>query len=179
MHPRQPGALILVVALGVTGCTAQTPPPTPTPISRAAPTPLPSVPAPTLAPTPTPVPTRAPVPTATPAPVLPLRISALLDPPTPRAGTEFVLGLTITNDGNRPAHGVYIATSGPWERWTILDLTPPDVSFARDAAGWRILSGNEIAAHGTATIAVHIRADSPSEDQLTFAVREAEPGEIR
>ncbi|MBV9325968.1 MAG: hypothetical protein JO352_19550, partial [Chloroflexi bacterium] len=47
-------------------------------------------------------------------PALPLHISALLDPPTPRAGEQFTLALTVANDGGRPAQGVYIATSGPW-----------------------------------------------------------------
>jgi hypothetical protein len=109
---------------------------------------------------------------------VPLRISAQLDPPMPRAGSEFMLRLTIANDADRSARGVYIATSGPWERWTVLEVTPSG-NFARDAAGWHLASSLEIPARTTRTIEVRIRADEPSEDQLTFAVREAEAGELR
>lgn len=110
-------------------------------------------------------------------PPLALRISAQLDPPTPHAGEEFVLALSVTNDGDRSARGVYIATSGPWDRWTVLGVEP-DGTFARDAAGWHIVSATEIPPAETRTILVHIRADEPAQEQLTFAVREAEPGEL-
>ena len=120
----------------------------------------------------------APSATATPAAVLPLRIAAQLDPPVPHAGMEFVLQLTISNDGARPSRGVYIATSGPWDRWTVLEITPA-ANLARDAAGWRIVSDLAIPPRETRTIEVHLRADAASEDQLTFAVREAEQDELR
>jgi hypothetical protein len=110
-------------------------------------------------------------------PPLALHISAQLDPPTPRAGEEFVLALSVTNDGDRSAKGVYIATSGPWDRWTVLGVEP-DGTFARDAAGWHIVSATDVPPGETRTILVHIRADEPAQEQLTFAVREAEPGEL-
>jgi hypothetical protein len=50
--------------------------------------------------------------------------------------------------------------------------------LARDAAGWHIGSAIDIAPQQAREILVRIRADAPSEDQLTFAVREAEPGEL-
>jgi hypothetical protein len=106
-----------------------------------------------------------------------MRITAELEPPTPRAETEFVLRLTVVNDGDRPAHGVYVATSGPWERWTVLAVRPRGM-FARDAAGWHISSAVEIPPQQSREVDVRIRADAPSEEQLTFAVREAEPGEL-
>jgi hypothetical protein len=131
-------------------------------------------------PTPTPfppTPTALPVPTPTSVAALPLRLTAELDPPTPRAETEFVLRLTIANDGDRPARGVYVATSGPWERWTVLAVQPRG-TFARDAAGWHIASAIDILPRQSRELEVRIRADAASEDQLTFAVREAEPGEL-
>jgi hypothetical protein len=83
------------------------------------------------------------------------------------------------------ARGVYLATSGPWDRWTILGIEPA-ASLARDAAGWRIISDLQIPPHDSRSIDLHIRADTPSEDQLTFAVREVEsrtsvmaPGDVR
>jgi len=134
---------------------------------------------PTAIPTATPQPTPTPVPvTATPVPPLPLRISAQLDPPTPHAGEEFVLALSVTNDGTRPAHGVYIATSGPWDRWTVLGVEP-DGTFDQDASGgWHIITPEEIPPSETRTTLVHVRADEPAQEQLTFAVREAEPNEL-
>jgi hypothetical protein len=100
-----------------------------------------------------------------------------LDPPTPHAGEEFVLGLTISNDGSRVAHGLYIATSGPWNRWTVLDIQPSG-TFSRDAEGWHIVSPIEVPPGQSRALDVHVRADEASQEQLTFAVREAQPGEL-
>ncbi len=139
------------------------------------PTPSPLPPTPTstaVPPAATPVP-----PTPTPIVPLPLQITALLDPPTPKAGEEFVLALSVTNEGARAARGVYIATSGPWDRWTVLGVEP-DGTFASDAAGWHIVSGIEVPPTETRTILVHTRADEPAQEQLTFAVREAAPDEL-
>ena len=116
-------------------------------------------------------------PTPTPVPRVPLSIRAELDPPTPRAGEEFVVALSITNDGERPARGIYVATTGPWDRWTVLDVQPSG-TFARDATGWHIVSPIEIAPNETRTLELHVRADEATEEQLTFAVREAEPDEL-
>jgi hypothetical protein len=88
-----------------------------------------------------------------------------------------VLALSVTNDGSRPAHGVYIATSGPWDRWTVLGVEP-NGSFARDAEGWHIISNEDVPVSETRTVLVHVRSDEPSQEQLTFAVREAEPDEL-
>jgi hypothetical protein len=106
-----------------------------------------------------------------------LRITAQLDPQTPHASEEFVLALTIANDGFRAAHGVYIATSGPWDRWTVLDIQPSG-TITRDAAGWHIVSPIQIPPAGAQRLELHIRADEAAQEQLTFAVREAEPGEL-
>jgi hypothetical protein len=149
--------------------------PPPAIIVRGATVVLPSSAAPSLA-----APTSLPTPRLSPtlAPVLPLRIGAQLDPPMPRAGTEFVLRLTIADDGDRAAQGVYIATSGPWDRWTVLDVQPGG-TFGRDANGWHIASPLLIPSRETRDVEIHIRADEATEEQLTFAVREAEPGELR
>jgi hypothetical protein len=107
-----------------------------------------------------------------------MRIAAEIEPPTPRAGADFLLRLIVANDGDRPAHGVYVATSGPWERWTALEVLPSG-SFGRDPEGSHIVSGIEISPHDLQIVEVRIRADEASDEQLTFAVREAEPGDIR
>jgi hypothetical protein len=117
-------------------------------------------------------------PLPTPPASLPLRISAQLDPRAPRAGTDFVLRLSIANDGDRPTDGVYVATSGPWARWTVLEIGPAG-EFSRDAAGWHIVAPLVIPPRQSATLELRITANEPSEEQLTFAVREAEPGELR
>ena len=177
-------ALSLVLMLSLSGCgglarlpgvasqtntpqPAPTPPPdTPTPTRPATPTPTP------LPATPTPLPA-----TPTPPAPLPLTLHAQLDPPTPRAGEEFVVALSITNDGEREARGVYLATTGPWDRWTVLGVEPSG-TFDRDAAGWHIISPIDIPPQETRTLLVHVRADEATEEQLTFAVREAEPSEL-
>jgi len=174
-------AVSLTLVLVASGCGqlaqspgAPRPTPTPSPPEPAVlntPTSAPTV-AVLATPTPTPLP-----PTPTPVPRLPLSIRAELDPPTPRAGEEFVVALNITNEGERPARGIYVATTGPWDRWTVLDVEPSG-TFARDATGWHIVSPIEIPAHEARTIEVHVRAEEATEEQLTFAVREAEPGEL-
>lgn len=180
------GCALAALALSATACSApaEAPPtlvPTPIPTSTVRP-PNPTPPrVPTIAPTatqppPTPTASRVP-PTPTLEPVLPLRITAQLDPPTPHAGEEFVLALSVIDDGLRAARGVYIATSGPWDRWTVLSIEPSG-TFARDAAGWHIVSAMQVPPAETRTLQVHVRADEPAQEQLTFAVREAEPGEL-
>jgi hypothetical protein len=176
-------ALSVMLMLAASGCgglaqtpgaasQAATPQPTPTPptVVNTPTSPLP----PTASATPTRTP---PPPTPTPAPRLPLSIRAELDPPTPRAGEEFVVALSITNDGERPARGIYVATTGPWDRWTVLEVDPSG-TFARDATGWHIVSPIDIPPDETRTLELHVRADEASEEQLTFAVREAEPDEL-
>ena len=169
---------LLMPLLTACGATGAPPTATPSPIPPTA-TPIPPTPTraiPTATVTPPPTPTPLP-PTATPTPTLLLRISAQLDPPTPHAGEEFVLSLAISNEGQRAAHGVFIATSGPWDRWTVLDIQPSGM-IERDAAGWHVVSPIEIAPSETQTLEVHITADEPAQEQLTFALREAEPGEL-
>ena len=172
------GALMLALLLAACGGPTQsnslpTLPPTPPPTLTPLPSPSPTlfVP-PTLTPMPTPVP-----PTVTPLPALSLQITAQLDPPTPHAGEEFVVALSVTNDGDRAARGVYIATGGPWDRWTVLGIEPSG-TFVPDAAGWHIVTDEQVPAGETRTILVHTRADEPSQEKLTFAVREAEPREL-
>jgi hypothetical protein len=106
-----------------------------------------------------------------------MRIAVELEPPQPAIGTEFVLRLNVTNDGDRSAHGVYIATSGPWDTYTVLSVLPRG-ALGRDAAGWHIVSPIEVPAGRTLTVEVHARADEPSDERLTFAVREADPAEL-
>jgi len=178
-------ALCLMLTLVASGCgglvqspgaasQAVTPQATPTPPPTVLSTPTAVVAATASAtPTLTPLP-----PTPTPVPRLPLSIRAELDPSTPRAGEEFVVALSITNDGERPARGIYVATTGPWDRWTVLDVQPSG-TFAHDATGWHIVSPIEIAPNETRTLELHVRADEATEEQLTFAVREAEPDELQ
>lgn len=120
----------------------------------------------------------SPAPSPSPAEILPLRIVASIDPPLPNVGTPFVLHLEITNSGERPAHGVYVATSGPWDRYTVSQVEP-EGTFGRDAAGWHILSPVTVPAGESRTLDVHATASVPSNEQLTFAVREAEPGDFQ
>ena len=83
----------------------------------------------------------------------------------------------ILNASERRARGVFIATSGPWERYTILEVSPSG-TVARDAAGWHIVSPAEVPPGSTLTLEIRARADEPSDERMTFAVREAEPGEL-
>jgi hypothetical protein len=108
---------------------------------------------------------------------VPLHLSALLDPATPHAGEDFTVALTVTNDGDRPAHGVYIATAGPWDRWTVLGIEPSG-TFDKDAAGWHVISPVDVPSGETRTIQLHVRAEQPAQEQITFAVREATPLEL-
>jgi len=165
-------SLLAVLGLLATSCGGLVVQPTPVPPTLTA------IPAPTLPPRPTQLPTPTPPPpTPTPVPRLQLRIGVELDPPRPAPGTEFVFRLTVSNASDRPAHGAYIATSGPWERYTVLSVKPRG-EVARDAAGWHIVSPMEVPGGSTLMLEVRARADEPSDERLTFAVREADPGEL-
>ena len=107
---------------------------------------------------------------------VPLRLAVTLDPPRPEVGQTFTLSLAVTNQGARATEGVFIATSGPWDLYTVLAVQPSGM-FGRDAAGWHFVSPLHIAPGETQALRVEARADQPTEEQLTFAVREAEPGE--
>jgi hypothetical protein len=111
-------------------------------------------------------------------PRLPLTLSVDLDPARPTAASEFVLRLTVRNEGDRVARGVYIGTTGPWDRYAIRGVAPRGAVLARSAAGWHITSPADIPAGGSITIEVTARADDPGVEQLTFTVREALPGEL-
>ncbi len=194
MLPRPPHpptlvlALVLVALCGAACSSSAPPPPTPPPPPPAAsPTTTAALPTVTPPPTPTLVPsaTATPVPssptpvppTLTPVPPLTLSISAQLDPPTPHAGENFTLALTIANQGDRPAEGIYIATTGPWDQWTVLGVEPSG-TFEQDGAGWHLISDVEIPPGDNRTVQLHVRADQPAQQQLTFAVREAAPSEL-
>ncbi len=160
------GLGLILLAQGCAQPSARTTLPLPTPTTIALRVPTSTAPA-----------AAAPEPTATPAARLPLRIGAQLEPPEPEAGQEFMLRLRIVNGGDRPARGVYIDTSGPWDRFSIVAITP-GATLVRDAAGWHIISALEVASGASATIEVRARADEPTEEEVTFAVREAEPGDL-
>lgn len=91
---------------------------------------------------------------------------------------EFIVRLTVANEGDRSAHGVYVATNGPWDLWSVLEVQP-NGTFARDAAGWHIASSLELPPHESRDLDIRVRADAAAQTQLTFAVREAEPAELR
>jgi hypothetical protein len=107
---------------------------------------------------------------------LPLTVRVEVEPETPVVGEPFTLSLWITNQGSRPTDGIYVATSGPWERYTILAVRPVG-SFGRDASGWHFVSPLRIEPGETRPLDVLTRADEASDEELTFAVREAEPSE--
>jgi hypothetical protein len=109
-------------------------------------------------------------------PRLPLRVSVEVDPPRPEVGAEFTLRLTIANDGERVARGVYIATSGPWDLYTVQGIAPLG-TLARDAAGWHIVSPADIPPGSKYTLEVRARAEEASDERLTFSIRELDPGE--
>ena len=108
---------------------------------------------------------------------VPLRLAVSVDPPNPTAGQAFTLTLAITNEGTRPTDGVYVSTGGPWDRYTVLSVRPAG-AFVRDAMGWHFGSPLRIPPGQTQSLTVEARADEPSEQQLTFAVRESDPGEV-
>jgi len=107
-----------------------------------------------------------------PRPEVPLSVSVELGTPTPRVGQDFTISLRITNSGTRSADGVDVATAGPWDRYTVLSVKPTG-AFLRYPSGWHVLSPIAIAAGETATLDIRLRADEPSDEQLTFSVREA------
>jgi hypothetical protein len=83
-----------------------------------------------------------------------------LGTPTPQVGQDFTISLRITNGGTRSADGVDVALAGPWDRYTVLAVKPTG-AFLRYPSGWHVLSP------------IQLRADVPSDEQLTFSVREA------
>jgi hypothetical protein len=104
-------------------------------------------------------------------------LGVTLEPPNPAVGQTFTLSLAISNDGTRPTEGVYVSTSGQWDRYTVISVRPVG-AFVRDATGWHFGSPLRIGPGETQSLTVDARADEPSNEQLTFAVREADPEEL-
>jgi hypothetical protein len=92
-------------------------------------------------------------------------------------GQTFTLTLAITNEGTRATEGVYVSTTGPWDRYTVLSVKPVG-SFERDPSGWHFASPLHVGPGETQSLAIDARADEPSDEQLTFAARESDPGEV-
>jgi hypothetical protein len=106
-----------------------------------------------------------------PRPDVPLTLSVELGTQSPQVGQTFTIALHITNGGTRPADGVDVATTGPWDRYTVLAVRPTG-TFLRYASDWHILSPLAIDAGETVTLELDLRTDQPSDEQLTFSVRE-------
>jgi Domain of unknown function DUF11 len=123
---------------------------------------------PSPAASPRPVSTRPPGP----RPEVPLSLTVELGPQTPQVGQTFTIALHITNGGTRSADGVDVTTTGPWDRYTVLAVRPTG-SFLRYASDWHLLSPVAIDPGETATLQLELRSDEPSDEQLTFSVREA------
>jgi hypothetical protein len=66
---------------------------------------------------------------------------------------------------------VDVATTGPWDRYTVLAVRPTG-TFLRYATEWHLLSPISIDPGETATIELDLRTDEPSDEQLSFSVRE-------
>src|SRR5919197_2490155 len=115
-----------------------------------------------------PVSTRAPGPRTE----VPLSLSVELGPTAPRAGQDFTIVLHITNGGTRDADGVDVTTTGPWDRYNVVAIRPVG-TFLRYASAWHLISPLAIAPGETATLEMQLRADEPSDEQLSFSVREA------
>jgi hypothetical protein len=118
-------------------------------------------------PSPRPVSTRPPGP----RPEVPLSLSVDLGTQAPQVGQTFTIALHITNGGTRAADGVDVTTTGPWDRYTVLAVRPTG-TFLRYASDWHVLSPIAIDPGATATIQLELRSDEPSDEQLTFSVRE-------
>jgi hypothetical protein len=108
---------------------------------------------------------------AGPRPEVPLSLTVDLGTQTPQVGQTFTIALHITNGGTRSADGVDVTTTGPWDRYTVLAVRPTG-TFLRYASDWHVLSPLAIDPGETATIQLELRTDEPSDEQLTFSVRE-------
>ena len=133
---------------------------TPQPAAEAAASTAPS-------PSPRPVATRPPGP----RPEVPLSLSVELGTQAPQVGQTFTIALHITNGGTRAADGVDVTTTGPWDRYTVLAVRPTG-TFLRYASDWHVLSPMAIDPGQTATLQLDLRSDEPSDEQLSFSVRE-------
>jgi hypothetical protein len=102
---------------------------------------------------------------------VPLSLTVDLGSQSPQVGQTFTIALHISNGGNRPADGVDVTTTGPWDRYTVLAVRPTG-TFLRYASDWHVLSPVSIDPGETTTLWLDLRSDEPSDEQLTFSVRE-------
>jgi hypothetical protein len=105
-------------------------------------------------------------------PEIRLGLDVSIAPPTPQIGQAFTISLVITNRGARPTSGVDVTVTGPWERYTVLAIEP-EARVLRYATAWHLISALRIPPGSSGTLELRLRTDEASDQQLTFAARDA------
>jgi hypothetical protein len=148
--------------------------PTPTaivagqPVPTSAPPAAPAAPAPTSKPVPPTATPRPPVPTATAAPPpVAVAFTGQFKPTLLHVGEKLVVELGIENKSDRPIEGVRIFSSGPWDKYTIVNVLPNgrfDIGFL----GTNFYSGFTVAPGGRQTVSIVAYPNEPGSHEFSF-----------
>jgi hypothetical protein len=186
MRPwRQPFKIAASVPLGlwalvwlVSVMTGVFRPSTPSPVTQSTPAaiiaaaqPAPTSPAaapPAARPAPSTATPKPPEPTATPAPPpLAVGFTGQFKPTLLHVGEKLVVELTVQNKSDRPIEGLRIFSSGPWDKYTIVNVLPSgrfDIGFL----GTNFYSGFAIPPGGKQAVSIVAYTNEPGSHEFSF-----------
>lgn len=196
------GALGALALLGAgLGATIATPAPTVAPVTATPPpvvlaglqthvaeaTPYPtatSIPAPTATARPTLAPTAVPPspapqpPTATPVPPLVVEFTGRFRPTLLRVGQKLVVELTLENKGERPIEGFSVFSTGPWDKYTIVNVMPGG-QYEGGFLGWIFRTAMVVPPGEKRTLNIVAYPNEPGNHEFSFIPHEGEIKRLR
>lgn len=156
--PAAPPATAIPTAT-VQPATAITVPPTPVPATATA------LPAPTVAPTAVP---KAAPPTDAPTPSAPVvDFSGAFKPRLLKVGEKLVVELSIENKSDRPIEGLRIFSSGPWGKFTVVNVMPAG-NFESGLLGYNIYSRMTVPPGQKRVVSIIAYPNEPGTHDFTF-----------
>ena len=112
--------------------------------------------------------TPAPQPTATPRPSgQPIELTGVFSPPTVRVGERVVFELTLVNLSDRPIEGLRIFSTGPWEKFTLIDVGPGGLRQP-GPLGWDFYSGLALAPGRSGQVRIVASPNEPGHHRFVF-----------
>lgn len=162
-------ALPTVAATVAPASTATRVPATVAPTATVRPTQAPTA----VPPSPTPLP-----PTAVPVPPLTVEFIGRFNPRTLRVGQKLVVELTLENKGDRPIEGFRVFSSGPWDKYTIVNVMPGG-QYEGGFLGWNFRTAMVVPPGEKRTLNIVAYPNEPGNHNFSFIPHEGETKNLR
>lgn len=111
-------------------------------------------------------------------PALTADLSVRVQPATVRVGQPVVVQLVITNLSGSTINGVWVETTGPWDKIANVDVSP-NGTFARTTTGYVAQTAMLIPPGATRSVLLRIEPAVSGVQRFTFALRELNGDALR